>query len=294
MRIEDFLNYLQFEKRYPESTIKSYETDLLQFDTYLKSIPNYQSNAISNRQVRAWVVNLLNIEKLANSSVRRKLSSLNSYFNWQIKKGELKLNPAKEIATLKLPKRIPQYLSGISADQMLKDLNQEKVSLADWRNYLIVDLLYSTGIRRQELVNLKWSDIEFERKFIKVVGKGNKERHIPIAANLVQKLLTYRDLLQKELNFEVNNVFVTDKGKELYPKYVYLIVNKYLTIYSTLKKRSPHILRHTFATHLLNNGADLNDIKELLGHSSLAATQVYTHNSIEDLKLIYKQAHPKS
>jgi integrase/recombinase XerC len=294
MRIEDFLNYLQFEKRYPESTIKSYETDLLQFDTFLKTLPSYPSNDISNRQVRAWVVNLLNIEKLANSSVRRKLSSLNSYFNWQIKKGELKLNPAKEIAALKLPKRIPQYLSGISADQMLKDLNQDKVSLSDWRNYLIVDLLYSTGIRRQELVNLKWSDIEFERKFIKVVGKGNKERHIPIAANLVQKLLTYRDLLQKELNFEVNNVFVTDKGKELYPKYVYLIVNKYLTIYSTLKKRSPHILRHTFATHLLNNGADLNDIKELLGHSSLAATQVYTHNSIEDLKLIYKQAHPKS
>jgi integrase/recombinase XerC len=294
MRIEDFLNYLQFEKRYPESTIKSYETDLLQFDTFLNSLPNYQSIEISNRQVRAWVVNLLNIEKLANSSVRRKLSSLNSYFNWQIKKGDLKLNPAKEIAALKLPKRIPQYLSGISADQMLKDLNQEKVCLADWRNYLIIDLLYSTGIRRQELINLKWSDVEFERKFIKVVGKGNKERHIPIAASLVQKLLTYRDLLQKELNFEVKNVFVTDKGKELYPKYVYLIVNKYLTIYSTLKKRSPHILRHTFATHLLNNGADLNDIKELLGHSSLAATQVYTHNSIEDLKLIYKQAHPKS
>jgi integrase/recombinase XerC len=294
MRIEDFLNYLQYEKRYPESTIKSYETDLLQFNGFLTSLYISKDSEITNRHVRGWVVNLLNVEKLLHTSIKRKLSSLNSYFNWLIKKGEVKLNPAKDIAALKLPKRIPQYLSGLSADQMLKDLNQEKVSLADWRNYLILDLLYSTGIRRQELINLKWEDVEFERKFIKVTGKGNKERHVPISADLVQNLLLYRELLQKELNSSFFNVFVTDKGKELYPKYVYSLVNKYLTIYSTLKKRSPHILRHTFATHLLNNGADINDIKELLGHSSLASTQVYTHNSIEDLKIIYKQAHPKS
>jgi len=294
MRIEDFLNYLQFEKRYPESTLKSYETDLIQFSIFLDSIQISQDSAVTNRHVRGWVVHLLNAENLAHASVKRKLSSLNSYFNWLIKKGTVKINPAKEIAALKLPKRIPQYLSGVSADQMFKDLNEEKISVSDWRNYLILDLLYSTGIRRQELINLKWADIEFNRKFIKVTGKGNKERHVPISAELVQNLLLFRDLLQKELNLSEINVFVTDKGKVLYPKYVYLLVNKYLTIYSTLKKRSPHILRHTFATHLLNNGADLNDIKELLGHSSLASTQVYTHNSIEDLKIIYKQAHPKS
>lgn len=294
MRVKDFLSYLRFEKRYPESTITSYETDLLQFREFVNHLHVEDDTDITNRHIRAWVVNLLNARQLAHTSVKRKISSLNTYFNWLIRKRIRKTNPAKEIAALKLPKRIPQYLSGESADLMLKNLNNEIKDISDWRNYLIIDMLYSTGIRRQELINLKWSDIDFNRKNIKVLGKGQKERQIPIGPSLLNNIQAYKALQQESLNFTIDYVFVTDKGKKLYPKFVYNIVNKNLTNYSTLKKRSPHILRHTFATHLLNNGADLNDIKELLGHSSLAATQVYTHNSIEDLKNIYKQAHPKS
>lgn len=293
MRLKDFLNYLQHEKRYSERTVTSYKKDILQFQEFVTS-KTLHNKETTNKHVRAWVVFLLNNKKLAAASIRRKVSSLNTYFNYLLKRGVIQINPAKDITTVKLPKRIPQYLNRVSADRMMKDLQLDISNWKDWRNYFIIELLYSTGMRRQELIDLKWNDVDSSRKLIKVLGKGQKERQIPIASLLIDNLNTYKELLYNHFNELPKQILTTNCGKKLYPKFVYNVVNRYLTMYSSLQKRSPHVLRHTFATHLLNNGADLNDIKELLGHSSLASTQVYTHNSIEDLKNIYKQAHPKS
>ncbi|MEZ5007911.1 MAG: tyrosine-type recombinase/integrase [Chitinophagales bacterium] len=293
MRLKDFLNYLQHEKRYSDKTVISYKKDLQQFQDFIES--NLLVNTeVTSKHVRSWMVDLLNNKKLAPSSIRRKLSSLNTYFNWLLKHEAIKVNPAKGVASLKLPQRAPQYLSNLSTDKMIKDLQLEITNWYDRRNYLLIELLYNTGIRRQELIELKWNDIDSGRKFITVLGKGKKERHIPISQKLIESIEIYKKEIQEQFLSLPEQIFITDKGTKLYPKFVYNVVKRYLTRYSTLQKRSPHVLRHTFATHLLNNGADLNDIKELLGHSSLASTQVYTHNSIEDLKNIYKQAHPKS
>ena len=293
MRVTEFLNYLQHEKRYPESTLVSYKNDVTQFQSFIEN--KYPAvKDVSNRQIRAWIVYLLNERQLANSTIRRKISPLNTYFNWEVRRSIRSTNPAREVAALRLPKRIPQYVSGVAMDTMIKDLVPSDHDLSSWRDFLIIELLYNTGMRRQELINLTWKDVDQSRKVIKVLGKGNKERQIPVSEDLIRNIEVYKGIVLSELGATTDTVLITDKGKKLYPKFVYNVVNKYLTQYSSLNKRSPHTLRHTFATHLLNNGADLNDIKELLGHSSLAATQVYTHNSIEDLKNIYKQAHPKS
>ncbi|MCP4123321.1 MAG: tyrosine-type recombinase/integrase [Bacteroidetes bacterium] len=290
-----FLNYLQHEKRYSKRTVVSYHSDLKQFFNFLReSYGEVNIADITTRQVRGWIVYMMQSRKLTTSSVRRKISSLNTYFNYQMKRQGLKSNPAKDITPLKLPRRIPQYLTDSAMEQMTDQLEMDDQSMDGLRSYLIIEMLYSTGMRRQELIDLSWSDLDESRKSLNILGKGNKERHVPISAGLIAKLNGYRQMVGKELGYVPDNILVTDKGKKLYPKYVYNSVRKNLTLYSSLKKRSPHILRHTFATHLLNNGADLNDIKELLGHSSLASTQVYTHNSIEELKSIYKQAHPKS
>lgn len=293
MRLKQFLNYLQHEKRYSDKTITSYQSDLVQFTAYLSS-KNIQITQVNGKNVRAWVIFLLNKEKLSPASIRRKISALNTYFNYLMKQGVLAINPAKNVHPLKLPKRIPQYLTTNSADSILQQLEE---SISDWksmRNYLIVELLYNAGLRRQELIDLTWTNVDEANQTLKVLGKGSKERLIPISRKLIEQLRIYKEMVTEAFEEEKLSIFITDKGNRLYPKFVYTLVNKYLTANSSLKKRSPHVLRHSFATHLLNNGAELNDIKELLGHSSLASTQVYTHNSIEDLKNIYKQAHPKS
>ena len=293
MRVTEFLNYLQHEKRYPESTLVSYKNDVTQFQSFIEN--KYPAvKDVSNRQIRAWIVYLLNERQLANSTIRRKISSLNTYFNWEVRRSIRSTNPAREVAALRLPKRIPQYVSGVAMDTMIKDLVPSDHDLSSWRDFLIIELLYNTGMRRQELINLTWKDVDQSRKVIKVLGKGNKERQIPVSEDLIRNIEVYKGIVLSELGATTDTVLITDKGKKLYPKFVYNVVNKYLTQYSSLNKRSPHTLRHTFATHLLNNGADLNDIKELLGHSSLAATQVYMHNSIEKLKKVYAQAHPKA
>ena len=292
--MKGFLNYLQHEKRYSERTVVSYQNDLQQFFDFLYGTSGEISvEEITTKHIRNWVVYLLRSRKLSPSSVRRKISSLNSFFNYQVKRHDLNKNPAKDIPPLKMPQKLPQYLSGISMDKMMADL----VVLDDvdgCRNYLIIELLYNTGMRRQELINLTWDDLDESRKSLNILGKGNKERNVPVSVKMIEALRSYQEKVKNELGYVPENILVTAKGKKLYPKYVYNTVRKHLTNYSSLKKRSPHILRHTFATHLLNNGAELNDIKELLGHSSLASTQIYTHNSIEELKSIYKQAHPKS
>ena len=295
MRSKEFLNYLKHEKRYSEKTILSYRGDVTQFYDYIEQHISLENGAtVTTREVRAWVVHLLNKEQLAPTTIRRKISALNTYFNWMLRKNLIKKNPAKSITPLKLPKRNPEYVTQLSIDKMFQNLKQLDESLEGNRTRLIIELLYNTGIRRQELIDLKWSGFDASRKVIQVTGKGNKDRQIPVSEYLIKELKAFKSICDQTFEGTTEYIFVSNKGKKLYPKFVYEIVKAQLTKYSSIAKRSPHVLRHTFATHLLNNGADLNDIKELLGHSSLAATQVYTHNSIEELKTIYKQAHPKA
>ena len=295
MNIDGFLDYLQHEKRYSDRTIVSYRNDLQHFFSFIEKDGAVASiSEIDSKQIRNFMVSLLRERKLAAASVRRKLSSINTFFNYHVKRHGLAQNPAKDVAAIKLPQRIPQYLSENSMDEMTLTMESLKDNLQDLRSYLIIELLYNTGMRRQELIDLKWTDLNRERKNIRILGKGNKERLVPVSEALFDDLDIFKEMVIKAFEELPGNVIVTNKGKKAYPRFVYDIVRKQLTAFSSLKKRSPHVLRHTFATHLLNSGADLNDIKELLGHSSLASTQVYTHSSIEDLKHIYKQAHPKS
>lgn len=291
--MKEFLSYLKHEKRYSERTVVSYRSDLEQFFRFLEESDGSVAPAsVTTRQVRAWVVHLVRDKRMAPASVRRKVSSLNTYFNYLRRRGEVSVNPATGVATVKLPGRIPQYVPAEAMDKISRHLGADDSpqGLAD---FLMVELLYTTGMRRQELIDLTWPCLDESRKTLRITGKGNKVRQVPLSSELVELLARYRAGLERETGSLPEHIFVTSRGTKLYPKYVYNKVKKYLTEYSSLKKRSPHVLRHTFATHLLNNGADLNDIKELLGHASLASTQVYTHNSIEALKSIYKQAHPK-
>lgn len=295
MRIDGFLDYLRHEKRYSDKTIVSYRKDLQQFLSFLElNHPVTGVEQVESKYIRNFMVYLLREKKLSSASIRRKLSSINTYFNFHVKRHGLAKNPAKDVSALKLPQRIPQYLTASSMEQMSDNLELDQENFKSLRTYLIIELLYNTGMRRQELIDLTWKDLNTERKNVRILGKGNKERLVPVSPKLLNELDVFKDMVKEEFGFLPETIIITDKGKKVYPRFIYDIVKKQLTEFSSLKKRSPHILRHTFATHLLNSGADLNDIKELLGHSSLASTQVYTHNSIEELKQIYKQAHPKS
>jgi integrase/recombinase XerC len=214
-----------------------------------------------------------------------------------MKKGTIKTNPTEKVNTPKMPERLPKF---VEQSNLIRLLDQPEAYFTDTfeglREKLMIDVLYSTGMRRQELIGLKWSDINFGTRQIKILGKGNKERLVPVSDLLIYSLKNFKQKIkEKELNR--NNlpyVFLTDDGQQTYPNFVYRIVRKYISLCSTVEKRSPHVLRHSFATHMSNNGAKLNDIKELMGHASLASTQVYTHNTIEQLKEIYKIAHPKA
>jgi len=291
----DFINYLKFEKHYSPHTITAYTKDLAQFDSFLKS--GYEvsnANEISYKMVRTWIVNLFE-QDVSARSVNRKLSTLKSYFKFLTKEGLINKDPMPKVQSPKTSKKLPVF---VDPDSM-KALFSEDVFSDDYegiRDRLILEMFYMTGIRLSELINLKDSDIDIYQQNIKVLGKGNKERIIPISAGLIDLIKKYIEIRNKNIYLlEQNGYFyVTIKGKKVYEKLAYRIVNSYLGKVSTLQKKSPHVLRHTFATHMLNNGADLNAIKEILGHSNLAATQVYTHNTIEKLKNIYKQAHPRA
>ncbi len=295
--VEAFLNYLKHEKRYSPKTVESYKTDLLQFFYFIQNEFEIENPLIvKNNQVRAWVVQLVT-EKNKPTSVKRKISALKSFYKYYCKTGELKTNPADKINSPKIPERLPKYVEQNRMNDLFK--SSEKYfsdSFQGMQEKLIVDVLYSTGMRRQELINLAWSDINFSSNQLKVTGKGNKQRIIPIGKDLVDSMQIFRKLQVEQLKNipSASFVFLTEDGKQLYPNFVYRIVKKYIGLCSTAEKKSPHVLRHSFATHMSNNGAKLNDIKELLGHASLASTQVYTHNTIEQLKEIYKIAHPKA
>lgn len=293
-QIKSFLQYLQFEKRYSQHTIISYQKDLEQFFAYL--ISQYDAPPVAQvtaSYIRSWLAEMRN-EKMTAKSLNRKISALKSFFKYKLKTGEIKQTPLTTIVAPKIGKRLPSFVGE-------KDMQtlQDDVEFPDtWKgktDKLLIELFYATGMRLSELIGLKISQVDKENSQVKVLGKGNKERIIPVSKALILQLIQYykdREQLQVE-NFP-DNVFINEKGKALYPKYVYNAVKANLSLVTTMQKKSPHVLRHTFATHLTNNGADLNAVKELLGHSSLAATQVYTHNTIDRLKDIYRKAHPKA
>jgi len=291
--ISTFLNYLKFEKRYSQHTIISYENDLNQFFSYLlHQYPDTTINDVKSMMVRSWLAQLKGEEDLTAKSINRKISALKSFFKYQMKLGLLLQTPMGTIVAPKITKRLPSFIQESQLDTLF-----HHVEFADnWQGRtekLVLDLFYATGMRLSELIQLKESQIDSSYRQIKVLGKGNKERIIPVSQQLIEGIQQY--IQDKPIKLEgIYQVFITEKGKSLNPRSVYGFVKKNLGLVTTAQKKSPHTLRHSFATHLMNNGADLNAVKELLGHSSLAATQVYTHNTIEKLKEVFQKAHPKA
>lgn len=293
MNKDAFINYLRYEKRFSPHTVLAYSNDLEQFFLYLKNVYSLDDITQVNHSIlRSWIVSLME-NKISARSTNRKISTLKSFYKFLLREKIVDTNPMHKIQSPKNPKRLPVFVEKTKMDLLL-DETSFKNDLTGRRNLLILEMLYATGMRRAELVNLKESDINFSNSTLKVLGKRNKERIIPIAAHLKKLIKEYIDKKEQEISSEENFLFATNKGKKIYPGLVYKIVNSSLKKVTTLGKKSPHVLRHTFATHLLNNGADLNAIKELLGHANLAATQIYTHNTIEKLKSVYLKAHPKA
>lgn len=292
--IQPYIEYLKFEKRYSAHTLTAYKADLYEFTEFVKTqFGETDLASIHHGVVRSWLARLKE-QGLAAKSLNRKISTLKSFFKYLIKNGVIDISPMAKVISPRIGKRLPVFVKEEETQLLLNSLNS---STENWRSLnarMIITILYATGLRLSELINLKEKQVDFARLQIKVLGKGNKERIIPLSDGLINGIREYQQLKRKEFETYEDVLLVSEKGKKLYPKYAYLIVNQYLGKSSTLDKKSPHVLRHSFATHLMNNGADLNAVKELLGHSSLAATQVYTHNTIEKLKDIHKKAHPKS
>jgi integrase/recombinase XerC len=296
MKLSNFLNYLQYEKRYSEHTCSAYKTDLLQFteflDIYYKDL---KIENAENKQIRAWVASLMKNNNSA-STTHRKLSSVRAFYKFLLQNGDIKKTPFVGIHLPKKKQRLPVYLEQ-SATEALFEPNSEifKNDFSGIRDFCMLQLLYATGMRRAEIISLNIKSVNFNQNILTVVGKGDKMRLVPIPPVLVKIIENY--LLERAKNFpncDHDSLILTNSGKTLYPKFVYDRVHHYLSLVSDAEKRSPHVLRHTFATHLTNAGADLNAIKSLLGHANLAATQIYTHNSIARLKEVYDKAHPKA
>jgi len=289
-----FIEYLRSEKRYSPHTITAYRNDLKQFFEYLERTCEQMPVPadIQPAHIKSWLADLMK-EKKDPRSVKRKISTLKAYFKFQIRMGIVLQTPMVHVVSPKTGKKLPVYIEQKDTDTLFRHMEFPE----DWdgkTEKLVLLLFYHTGIRLSELINIRENQVDFGQKSIKVMGKGGKERIIPVSVELLGEIEQY-NIAKRELpGADRDYLLVRGNGKKLYPKYVYLAVKKYLSLVTTVRKKSPHILRHTFATHLTNLGAELNAVKELLGHSSLAATQVYTHNSIEQLKNIYKKAHPKA
>lgn len=294
---QSFLQYLQYEKRYSTHTIAAYQRDLDQLEAFLQqqSTPIALTEAHSHH-IRQWMLDRIQRGDTTRT-INRKLSSCKSFYRFALRKKAIPHDPMQKVTAPKVRKTLPAYIENKPMAYLLECMAGEE-GFEPVRNRLIIELLYATGIRRAELIGLQVGDVQLERKTIKVLGKGNKERMLPISPALVTTIKAYLSLRMEWLASEGlpdnGAFFITAKGKPLYPKLVYNIVTSALSLVTTQQKRSPHVLRHTFATQLLNAGADINAIKELLGHASLAATQVYTHNDIETLKQAYRQAHPRA
>lgn len=291
--ISRFSDHLKFEKRYSQHTVRSYNDDLIQFVEYLNLEFGIMAiKEIGSPVIRSWLASLKE-HGLSSRSITRKISTLKSFFKFLIRTGDLAKSPMLNIVSPKLSKRLPVYVEEKDLDTLFRHVEFGD----DWTGTtakLAMQMLYQLGIRLSELVNCKESQVDFSNGQIKILGKGNKERIIPMGNQLKEEIKEY--IRQKRAIFEDKDtvsLLVNEKGRKLYPKYIYRLTNKFLPLVTTIEKKSPHILRHSFATHLSNNGAELNAVKELLGHSSLAATQVYTHNNIVKLKNIHKKAHPR-
>jgi integrase/recombinase XerC len=291
---ESFLQYLQIEKRYSLHTVRSYLNDLDQFYRFLSSLGLPEDPVgVTSHDIRAWIVSMLD-NNYSTISVHRKISCLRVFYRYLRKEGVIKNDPLEKVVLPKRKKHLPVFIEEEAINNLLDNYSFGE-SFAGIRNRTIVELLYVTGMRRAELIGLKDNDVDLADGSLKVTGKRNKQRIIPVVKPFIKRLEEYIRVRNENVETVTNGwFFITDKGNKLYDKYVYNTVNNYLSMVTTIEKKSPHILRHTFATHMLNHGADLNSIKELLGHANLSATQIYTHNTFEKLKKVYKQAHPRA
>ncbi|MBX2961376.1 MAG: tyrosine-type recombinase/integrase [Cyclobacteriaceae bacterium] len=292
--VETFFKYLQYEKRVSKHTLTAYQNDLDQFQTYLNEVfPDFKPEGADYGIVRSWIIQLAD-SGIKPTSINRKIASLKTFYKFLMRQEVTKKNPMTKIRVMKTQRRLPSFVKEAEMVNLLDNVVFED-NLSGWRDKLILELFYSTGIRLSELIMLKETQVDMHNHTIKVLGKRNKERVIPFPKSIVSIYKNYLQIRNREMDTKNHGyVFVTDKGEPCYPMMVYRIVKNYLAESTNVEKKSPHVLRHTYATHLLNKGAEINAVKDLLGHSSLAATQVYTHNSMEKIKKAYDQAHPKA
>jgi integrase/recombinase XerC len=289
---DDFIKYLQFEKRFSGHTLVAYHADLVQFIQFMNnSSGDFDFKRVTSRQIRSWIIYLMD-KGVSPRSINRKIATLKSFYKFLMRQEIVSMSPVQLVTTPKVAKKLPVFVQKENLDQLL-DLDFFEHDFEGVRDKIIISLLYGTGVRLAELKNLKCQNIDIAGHTIKVLGKGNKERIIPYPKSIDQPLNEYFKL-KDEIFKGTDSFLLTDEGEQVYDKLIYRVVKKYLAMVTTISKKSPHVLRHSFATHLLNNGADLNAVKELLGHSNLSATQVYTHTTFEKLKEIYKQAHPRA
>jgi len=287
----EFLKYLQFEKRYSKNTVTSYQNDLQQFVVFCEvNLGSFEPNTITERHVRSWIVDLSK-SNISPRSINRKITTLRVFFKFLKRLDLVKLNPIEKFSRLKQKKDLPWFVDETAMERLFSEFDFGD-DYEGGRDKMIVELFYATGIRLSELINIKVQDFDFSKSGIKVLGKRNKERIVPLYETIKDNLVRYISI-RNEQCFDSEYLFLTAKGRKVYEKLVYRLVNTSLGQVTTMDKKSPHVLRHTFATHMLNNGADLNSVKELLGHANLSATQIYTHNTFEKLRNIYKQAHPR-
>ncbi len=292
--IQSFLAYLKYEKRYSPHTLTSYQTDLIDFIDYLAIQFGVVSlKEVNHNFIRSWLAQQKE-KGLTAKSINRKISSLRSFFKYHLRMGEIAATPMANIISPKISKRLPVFVKEEDARKLIEAVSQSADTWKTLNTKMLITIFYATGMRLSELINLRERQIDFSRSQIKVLGKGNKERIIPVSSGVIENIRSYQELKKERFEKADDFILITEKGKKLYPKYAYLLVNQVLGEATTLEKKSPHVLRHSFATHLMNNGADLNAVKELLGHTSLAATQIYTHTTVEKLKDVYKKAHPKA
>ena len=290
--IESFLQYIRYEKNYSSHTVLSYQTDLEQLRSFLLvQKGEFEPKTLTSEELREWVIALMDIGEKP-SSVKRKISAVRSFFKFLNLKNLTTNNPTLKVLSPKVPKSLPKFFYEKDLDKCL-EISEKNCNFEGVRNSLIVELIYQTGLRRSEVADLEDANVDVEKKQLKVLGKGNKERVVPFGMDLAGKIVEYRKIREEEIDLCTTKFFVHKSGTHLNPMHIYYIVRKMMGAVTTQEKRSPHVLRHTFATTLLNDGADVNSIKELLGHETLAATQVYTHASFEQIKTIYQRTHPR-